>query len=116
MPLTPAQTMKAIQKQWPGAMVVLNGGVVERWDGPGAQPSGAQIQAALDAYTPAVELSDAAQGTSRQKDVLTDCAMLVRARIGIAAWNALTTPQKVSQTLAEADVWKTVREFIDDKV
>lgn len=53
--------------------------------------------------------------TSRQKDILATCALIVRAR-GIAVWNAMTTQQKVTATLAEADVWKTIRDFIDDKV
>ena len=54
--------------------------------------------------------------TSRQKDVLATCALIVRARLGISAWNALTIQQKVDATIAEADVWKAIREFIDDKV
>lgn len=53
------------------------------------------------------------QATSRQKDILATIALTVRARIGIAAWNALTTQQKVTQTLAEADVWTTIRDFIE---
>lgn len=82
----------------------------------------AAAQATIDAFNAndptliAQELSDASLATSRQKEVLTTCAMLVRARIGITAWNALTTPQKVTQTLAEADVWQMIRVFIDDKV
>jgi hypothetical protein len=50
--------------------------------------------------------------TSRQKDVLTTCALIVRAR-GIAAWNALTTQQKVTAALAEANVWVDIRTFIE---
>jgi len=65
-----------------------------------------------------VVVDDAAQrqeqyaGSSRQKDVLATLAMIVRAR-GIPAWNALTTPQKVAATLAEADVWITIRDFLE---
>lgn len=79
-------------------------------------------QPIIDAFNPsdptllAQELADQSLATSRQKDILTQCAMLVRARIGTAAWNALTTPQKVTATVAEADVWKNIREFLDDKV
>lgn len=82
----------------------------------------ASAQATIDAFNPtdpahdAEDLADLGFTTSRQKDILTTCAMLVRARIGIAAWNALSTPNKVTQTLAEADVWNTIRQFIDDKV
>lgn len=50
--------------------------------------------------------------TSRQKDVLATCALIVRAR-GIPAWNALTLPQKIAATIAEADVWETIREFAE---
>lgn len=50
--------------------------------------------------------------TSRQKDILATLALIVRAR-GIPAWNALTTPQKVAATLAEADVWITIRDFLE---
>ena len=71
-------------------------------------------QAEIAAYD-ATALSVRSQITSRQKDILTMCALVVRAR-GINAWNNMTTPQKVTATLAEADVWKTIREFIDDKV
>lgn len=50
--------------------------------------------------------------SSRQKDVLATLAMIVRAR-GIPAWNALTVQQKKDATLAEADVWITIRDFIE---
>lgn len=50
--------------------------------------------------------------TSRQKDVLATIALIVRAK-GVPAWNALTTPQKVAATLAEADVWANIRDFIE---
>lgn len=61
-------------------------------------------------------LSEYAQTTSRDKNMLATFALILRARIGIDAWNALTTQQKISQTLAEADIWKNIREFINDKV
>lgn len=63
----------------------------------------------------AVRLSEHSLATSRQKDILTTCALVVRAR-GIPAWNAMTNPQKVTAVLAEADVWRGLREFIDDRV
>ena len=74
----------------------------------------AKTQAEIDAYD-ATALSTKSLATSRQKDILAMCALVVRAR-GIAAWNAMTTSQKVTATLAEADVWKGIREFIDDKI
>ena len=67
--------------------------------------------AAFDAAQQAARFA----ATSRGKDVLATCALIVRAR-GISAWNGMTTPQKVTATLAEADVWAAIREFIDDKV
>ena len=80
--------------------------------------SPASLQAAaqpiIDAFNPndptviAAELAAKAQLTSRQKDILTTCALIVRAR-GIAAWNAMTTPQKVTAALAEADIWRDIR-------
>lgn len=73
-----------------------------------------QITAAQNAIDTAPELT--AQGrfqqTSRQKDVLATCALIVRAR-GIATWNAMTVQQKKDATFAEADVWVNIREFIE---
>lgn len=46
--------------------------------------------------------------TSRQKDVLTTCALVVRSR-NVAAWNAMTVNQKKTATLAEADVLRDLR-------
>jgi len=57
---------------------------------------------------PESSVTTRAQFTSREKDILTMCALIVRAR-GIPAWNALTVPQKVAATLAEADVWRDMR-------
>lgn len=71
-------------------------------------------QGEIDAYD-AAQRTALATATSRQKDILTLCACSVRGR-NVAAWNAMTTQQKITATLAEADVWKNIREFIDDKV
>lgn len=77
------------------------------------------LQAEIDAITPAqIATYQAAQLTaqftltSRQKDILAMVGLVVRAK-GLAAWNAMTTPQKVTATLAEADVWVTIRAFIE---
>lgn len=70
---------------------------------------------------PAIATYDAAAldaqslSSSRKKDILASIALVVRSR-DIAGWNTMTTNQKVTATLAEADVWKAIRTFIDDKV
>ena len=63
----------------------------------------------------ASQLSARSQATSRQKDILAMLATVVRGR-NVATWNALTGAQKVAAVLAEADVFKAMRDFIDDKV
>lgn len=77
---------------------------------------------AVVAKTPAEIASyDAAQTdamadlTSRHKDVLATCALVVRAR-GIAAWNAMSTQQKIDAARAEATVWKTLRIFAENNL
>lgn len=50
--------------------------------------------------------------SSRQKDILAMIALIKRAQ-GIAAWNAMTIQQKKDATTAEADVWTTIRDFIE---
>lgn len=64
----------------------------------------AQEQADYDAAV----LDAKAQTTSREKDILATLAVIVRAK-NTVAWNAMTTPQKVTATFAEADVWKAIR-------
>lgn len=83
----------------------------QKWNGAVVVAKSAAEIVAYDA----AQLSARALATSRQKDVLATCALSVRTR-GIAAWNNMTTQQKITATLAEADVWKGIREFIDDKV
>lgn len=80
------------------------------------QPANLQgaAQATIDAFNPddpalvTAEVEAQAQFTSRQKDILSMCALVVRSR-NIAAWNALTIAQKQTATFAEADVWKAMR-------
>jgi hypothetical protein len=50
--------------------------------------------------------------TSREKDILTTLAMIVRAK-NLAAWNAMTVQQKKDATFAEADVWVNIRDFVE---
>lgn len=81
----------------------------------------AQAQPIIDAFDPndpaviAAELTAQAQLTSRQKDIMTTCALIVRAR-GIPAWNAMTTQQKVAAALAEADVWRDIRVWAENNL
>lgn len=63
----------------------------------------------------AEQLSAQSLISSHKKDLLATLAVIVRAK-NTPAWNAMTTQQKVDATLAEASVWKSIREFIDDKV
>jgi hypothetical protein len=55
------------------------------------------------------------QASSRDKDTLAIIALIVRAK-GLAAWNGMTVQQKVTATLAEADVWTTIRDFIETNI
>lgn len=49
--MTPTERLSAaIEAAYPGAEMVARGGVIERWDGPMAQPSQAEVDAALAAY------------------------------------------------------------------
>lgn len=68
-------------------------------------------QTAIDT-TPAATATSRYARTSREKDILTTLAMIVRAK-DLAAWNAMTVPQKKAATFAEADVWVTIREFAE---
>lgn len=83
----------------------------QRWDG-------TQVVARLAADVAADDRAERTQhitATSRQKDVLAMCALVVRAR-NITAWNAMTMVQKRDATLAEAAVWRNIREFIEDNL
>lgn len=82
----------------------------QKWNGTAVVAKTAPEIAAFDAAV----LAARSQLTSRNKDILSMCALIVRSR-GIPAWNGMTIQQKVDATLAEADVWKTIRDFIDDK-
>lgn len=66
-----------------------------------------EIAAADDAA-----LTERSEATSRQKDILATCALIVRAR-NITGWNGMTLAQKKTATLAEADVWRDIRVFIE---
>jgi len=71
----------------------------------------AAAQTAIDA-APALTPQLRYSRTSREKDLLATIALIKRAQ-GIAAWNAMTVPQKVAAATAEADVWVTIRDFIE---
>ncbi|MEK9810445.1 MAG: hypothetical protein VW362_08355 [Candidatus Nanopelagicales bacterium] len=74
----------------------------------------AQAQPIIDAFDPNdpalahAEVTEQAQATSRQKDILATCALIVRAR-NLTAWNGMTTAQKVAAARAEADTWRDMR-------
>ena len=85
----------------------------ERWDF-GVQAIVAKTAQEITAYDAALKLA-AFTATSEDKDVLTFCALSVRSR-GIAAWNAMTLPQKKEATLAEAAVWVNIRDFIESNL
>lgn len=78
----------------------------------------AQIVGTFDPADPAViaarQLADA-QATSRQKDVLATIAWVIRSR-NVSAWNALTGAQKKAAVLAEADIWRDLRVFIEQNL
>ena len=82
-----------------------------KWNGRAAVAKTAGEIASYDA----AKLASTSQVSSREKNTLATLTMIVRAK-GVAAWNVLTIQQKVDAILAEADVWKAIREFIDDKV
>lgn len=75
-------------------------------------------QATIDAFDPEAptvvdaEVSAAALLSSRQKDILSTCAVIVRSR-DLAAWTAMNLTQKKAATFAEADVWRAMREFAE---
>lgn len=39
-----------IQWKWPGALIVIRGNILDRWEGPGSQPSDIEIQQAITEY------------------------------------------------------------------
>jgi hypothetical protein len=83
------------------------------WRGKKANPwTSADIAAAQNALD-TVAAYDPAVATSRQKDVLATCALVVRSR-DITAWNNMTPVQKKNATQAEADVWVNMRRFIEN--
>ena len=86
----------------------------ERYSGnltdPFVAKSPSETQAAI-----AAQLATRAQVTSRQKDVLATIAWGLRAR-NVSAWNAMTLPQKKAAVLAEADIWRDVRVFIEQSL
>jgi hypothetical protein len=76
-----------------------------------------QITAAQNAIDTAPETTATMRytRTSREKDILTTLAMIVRAK-NLAAWNAMTVQQKKDATFAEADVWVTIRDFVENNL
>lgn len=83
----------------------------QKWNGTAVVTKTAAQIAAFDATV----LATKCQSLSTQKDTLATLAVIVRAK-NTAAWNAMTTQQKVDATLAEAAVWNTIRVWLNDKV
>jgi hypothetical protein len=77
-------------------------------------PELAAAQTAIDT-APAQSPQLTYTSTSRGKDILTTMAMIVRAK-NLAAWNAMTVQQKKDATFAEADVWVTIRDFVENNL
>ena len=81
----------------------------------------AAAQPIIDTFNPndpahaVADLHESIAITSRHKDILAMCGVIVRYK-NITGWNAMTDAEKVTATLAAADVWATIRQFIDDKV
>jgi hypothetical protein len=55
------------------------------------------------------------QRTADLRDNLATIALVVRAR-NVPAWTGMTQAQKVAAVRAEADVWRTIRGFIEDNL
>ena len=70
--------------------------------------------AEIDTYD-AIQLSTRCHATSRQKDILAMCGTIARYK-NITGWNAMTLEERIQATLKAADIFKAIRELIDDKV
>ena len=75
----------------------------------------AQAQPTIDAFDPidpatvTADVTAQSQLTSRQKDILTTCALIVRRRLGEPAWTALSLQGKKDAVFADADLWRDMR-------
>lgn len=93
---------RAIQRQWPGAEVVIRDGAVDRWDGPMAEPSASAIAQALTAYEAVQHSSEADARTDARLDPIIDdvlTALLENFQAIAAEASAGTLPGNIS-------VWK----------
>ena len=59
-------------------------------------------------------LSEIAQRDSRMKSVIATMAVVTMEKDRVA-WNLMTQAQKIQAVKDELDVWKTFREWVDDK-
>ena len=66
--------------------------------------------------TPAPSLRETAHVASRQREILVTCAMFVRAKLGVTAWNKLSTQEKIDQTVAAANEWEDLYTVIAPRV
>lgn len=60
---------KAIAWRWPGARVVVRGGVLERWEGPMAEPSAGELAQALTDYAANQSTIEAEGRAMKQRDL-----------------------------------------------
>ena len=63
---------------------------------------------------PPVPAATVALAESRRKETLSTVAFVVMER-DPTAWNAMTIEQRLRAITAVADLWKGLREFVDDK-
>lgn len=104
---------EVISWKWPGARCVVRGDALERWDGPMAQPTQAEIdQAVIDFQAGDVAVTERSRVLSRHKDILATVAWSIRYK-DPAAWAAMTPLMKRNAVLAEADNWRDIRVFIE---
>lgn len=90
---------------------VIPNRVTQKWNGSAVVAKTAQE---ITAFQAAAELATFT-ATSLQKDVLATCALIVRAK-GVTAWNNMTLQQKKDATLAEAGVWVSIRQFVENSL
>lgn len=87
---------------------------IEKYSGNPASPFMAKTAQEISDYATTV-MTTAATASSRQKDTLADIAWAIRFS-NVLVWDAKTTAQKKAQVLAEADIWRDLRVFIEKNV
>lgn len=83
---------RAISWRWPGARVVVRGGALERWEGPMAEPTPAELAQALTDYTAAESTIQLDAEVARAIDVDRLASAIIWAVID--TYSAPATPAK----------------------